>query len=305
MPSEKKPLVSIVMIAYNVEKFISAAIESVLAQKVNFTYELVIGEDCSTDRTRQIALNFQREHPDKIKVLYHKKNLGLTPNCVATHNACTGKYIALLDADDFWTNTRKLQIQIDFLESHPNYAGCAHQCLKIYEADYQKPAAFGEQLNRDYILLDMIGHRKFHTSSFVYRKSIWDTCGGIPKDISSNERAIYPMVALFGKIRYIKETMGVYRLTGQGLSSRVNYKELETDFQMIPWLKQINPAFPASRFKSFLHQCNYTYGVGAIPLRSLVKHYLMTVFYSMSYFPRNLGHVKWSTIFFIQKLKQR
>lgn len=299
------PLVSIVMIAYNVENYIEKAIESVLSQKVDFIYELVIGEDCSTDKTRDIALEYEAKYPDKIRVLQHPQNLGLTPNCVATHNACIGKYIALLDSDDYWTDDDKLQKQIDFLEANPNYSGVGHQAMKIYENNIKEESLFGETEDKDYGINDMITHRKFHTSSFVYRKYIWDKCGGIPPNISSNERAIFPMVAVFGKIKYFKECMCVYRITGKGLTSRVDYKELETDFRMLPWLKKIDSTFPIKRFKSFLHLCNYTYGVKELPKRILLKHYFLCVYNSFSYFPSNLGDVKWATIFFMKAFKKQ
>lgn len=297
-----KPTISIVMIAYNVEQFISEAIESVLNQQTQYSYELVIGEDCSKDKTREIALKYEAEFPDKIRVLQHPQNLGLTPNCVATHNACKGKYIALLDSDDYWTDVNKLQKQIDFLEAHSNYAGCGHQSMKIYENNIHEASLFGETLDCDYGLNDMITHRKFHTSSFVYRKEIWDRCGGIPTTISSNERAIYPMVAIFGKIRYFKDNMCVYRFTGKGLSSWIDYKELEKDFAMLPWLKKINEDFPIRRFKAFIHLSVYSYGITKLPLHDLMKHYFGFLLNSFSYFPNNLGDIKWGTIFMIRKL---
>lgn len=298
---ENVPVVSIVMIAYNVEKYIEEAIESVLNQDTTYSYELVIGEDVSTDSTRQIALNYQSKYPDKIRVLEHPKNLGLTPNCVATHNACRGKYIALLDSDDYWTDNNKLQKQIDFLEKNPEYAGCGHQSMKIYENNLRDESLFGETEDCDYGINDMITHRKFHTSSFVYRKEIWDMTGGIPSSISSNERAIYPMVAIFGKIKYFADNMCVYRITGKGLSSHIDYRELEKDYIMIPWLKSIDNKFPINRFRSFLHLCNFTYGVVDMPVSAKLKHYFKFVWYSFSYFPKNLGDVKWGTIFFFKK----
>ncbi|MBW7868856.1 MAG: glycosyltransferase family 2 protein [Brumimicrobium sp.] len=295
------PTISIVMIAYNVEKYIGEAIESVLAQKTSYSYELVIGEDCSTDDTRQIALAYESKYPDKIRVIQNKSNLGLTPNCVETHNHCRGKYIALLDSDDYWTDENKLQKQVDFLENNLDFAGSGHQSIKIYENNLTKRVLFGEQQNRVYTLMDMLTHRKFHTSSFVYRKEIWDKTGGIPKNISSNERAIYPMVAIFGKIKYFKDEMCVYRFSGEGLSSRIDYRELETDFNMFSWLKEIDKNFPIYRFKSFIHLCVYTYGTTKIPFRKLAYHYLSFSILSLSYFPKNLGDLKWGTIFFFQK----
>ena len=246
--SADHPMISVVMIAYNVETYIKEAIESVLNQKTDYSVELVIGEDCSTDSTREIVIDYQKKYPHIIKTILHSKNVGLTPNCIATHNACSGKYIALLDSDDYWTNEHKLQKQISFLEANPDYSGCAHQSIKIFNDNSSAPVNFGAESDADYSLNDTITHRKFHTSSFIYRKHIWDKTGGIPPNISSNERAIYPMVAIFGKIKYFKDTMCVYRLSGSGLSSRINYKELETDFNMLPWLKTINPNFPIKKF---------------------------------------------------------
>jgi glycosyltransferase involved in cell wall biosynthesis len=299
---DAQPLVSVVMIAYNIEKYLPDAIESVLNQQTNFKVELVIGEDCSKDGTRTIALEYQRKYPSLIRVLLPEKNQGLTPNCVATHNACRGKYIALLDGDDYWTHPLKLQRQVEFLESHPEYSGCAHQSEKFYEDNSSPRTLFGEEVDKIYELKDTLTHRKFHTSALTYRKEIWDRVGGIPQGISSNERAIYPMIALFGKIHYFKESMCVYRITTSGLSSRISYKELETDLIMIPWLKNIDPDFPSRRFASFLHLCIFTYGTNKMTFLPLLKHYFLFNINSFSTFPRNLGDLKWGTIFFLKKI---
>ena len=162
---ENTPLVSIVTIAYNLENYLAEAIESVLMQNVNFSYELVIGEDCSKDNTLQIAMDYQSRYPDRIRVLKREKNLGLTPNCVDTHNHCRGKYIALLDGDDYWTDKNKLQKQVDFMELHPEYAGCAHQSSIIRGDASNFVKLFGPEDDCELHLNDMITHRKFHTSS--------------------------------------------------------------------------------------------------------------------------------------------
>ena len=304
--SEHEPiLVSVAMIAYNVEKYSEEAIESVLNQRTKFRVQLVIGEDCSTDNTREMVMRYQSKYPNLIKALLHEKNKGLTPNCAATINACDGKYVALLDSDDYWTSTDKLEKQISFLESNPLYSGSGHQSMKIYDDKSAEESLFGAEKDCDYGILDTITHRKFHTSSLVFRKDIWEKVGGIPTNISSNERAIYPMVAIFGKIKYFKESMCVYRFTGKGLTSRVDYIELETDFNMISWLKSIAPNFPVYRFKSFLHLCNYTYGVKKIPFLVLVRHYFCFVFYSFSYFPKNLADLKWGTIFMYRNFRNK
>jgi len=300
---EITPLVSIVTIAYNVSRFLPEAIESVLSQETNFRVELVIGEDCSTDNTREIALHYQKKYPDLIRVLLPEKNQGLTPNCIATHNACTGKYIALLDGDDYWTNPLKLQKQINFLESNLEFSGCAHQSEIVFDDVVGKNRLFGERKNTVYGINDTIQHRKFHTSSLVYRKEIWDKVGGIPITILSNERAIYPMLAIFGKIMYFQENMCIYRRSSIGISARITYKELEKDLYMIPWIKKIDKKFPYIRFNSFIHFCIFSYPV-KVSFLPLTKHYLLFVFYSFSYFPKNLGDIKFGTIEFFKLLKK-
>lgn len=114
LPAGNRMKVSVLMITYNHEKFIAQAIDSILMQQVNFDYEIVIGEDCSTDGTRAIVIQYQKEYPDKIRLLLPEENLGMHKNFVQTFRACQGEYIALLEGDDYWTSPRKLQKQVDF-----------------------------------------------------------------------------------------------------------------------------------------------------------------------------------------------
>ena len=122
------PLVSVNMVAYNVRPYIVQAIECVLSQKTNFPFELLIGEDCSTDGTRQIVYNYQKEHPNIIRIISSDKNVGLRKNYYRIFQASRGKYVAYCDSDDFWQREDKLQTQVDYLESHP-------ECGMIY-SDY-------------------------------------------------------------------------------------------------------------------------------------------------------------------------
>tara|TARA_R100000935_G_scaffold7556_6_gene15995 strand:- start:1031 stop:1966 length:936 start_codon:yes stop_codon:yes gene_type:complete len=114
-------IVSIFMLTYNQEEYIAQAIEGVIAQKTNFKYQLVIGEDFSSDGTREICLDFAEKNPNKIKLLLNKKNIGLIANYIQTYAHCKGKYIAICDGDDYWIDPLKLQKQVDFLEANPDY----------------------------------------------------------------------------------------------------------------------------------------------------------------------------------------
>ncbi|QYS90774.1 glycosyltransferase [Flavobacterium covae] len=120
--------VSVCMITYNHEKYIKQAIESILMQKTNFDFELIISNDNSNDTTHKIILDLLEEHIDskKIKYLHNKKNLGMMPNFIQAIQNCKGEYIALCEGDDYWTDPEKLQKQVDFLDTNKNFAICFH-----------------------------------------------------------------------------------------------------------------------------------------------------------------------------------
>ena len=135
------PLVSVRMSTYNHEKFIAQAIEGVLMQKTNFLFELIIGEDCSTDRTREIVVDYANRYPEIIKPILHEKNVGSKLNGRACKAACRGKYIAICEGDDYWIDPLKLQKQVDFMESHPECSFCFTRCQRVNERGevYGKP----------------------------------------------------------------------------------------------------------------------------------------------------------------------
>lgn len=119
--------VSIVMVAYNHGEFIRDALDSILMQKVNFNYEIIIGEDCSLDNTRNIIFEYQQKYPNIIKPIIRDKNVGCTKNFHETLLKCHGEYMASLEGDDFWTDPYKLQKQIDFLTNNTEYIAVAHR----------------------------------------------------------------------------------------------------------------------------------------------------------------------------------
>ena len=124
-------LVSVSMITYNHEAFIAEAIEGVVMQKTTFPFELVIGEDCSTDNTRAICIEYQKKYPDIIRLRLPEKNQGMMLNWINNIESGHGKYIALCDGDDYWTDPYKLQKQVDFMEVNPDFALCSHSVYTL------------------------------------------------------------------------------------------------------------------------------------------------------------------------------
>ncbi len=139
---KRKPIVDILMVTYNHESYIAQAIESVLSQKTKYIYRLLIGEDCSTDSTQQIVLDYYKKYPDKIELYLWKKNMGVSRNTIELWRRCQGKYIAYLEGDDYWTDPKKLEKQISFLEEHREYIGAVHNVRCVNDR--------GELLHRDF-----------------------------------------------------------------------------------------------------------------------------------------------------------
>lgn len=110
------PLVSVCMTTYNHEKYISQAIESVLRQRTTFSFEVVIGEDCSTDNTLAICRKYEAQHPDIVRIIASERNIGMHANYRRTIEACRGKYVAMCDGDDWFSDENKLQMQVEMLE---------------------------------------------------------------------------------------------------------------------------------------------------------------------------------------------
>lgn len=138
--SNKKVMLTVKMLAYNHENYIKQAIESVICQKTEYAYELLIGEDCSTDRTREIIREYEEKYPDIIRVIYQKTNQGCARNSYSLDMSARGKYIANCEGDDYWCDQYRIQKDIDFLEKNLNYVGVCHRCKIVDENGQEIPA---------------------------------------------------------------------------------------------------------------------------------------------------------------------
>lgn len=117
----QNPLVSVFIITYNQEKTVAQTIESILAQRGNFTMELIIGDDASKDNTPEICRVYQQKYPEKIKLLLQETNQGITKNYIDTLKLCRGKFIGVCAGDDYWCDNYKVQKQLDFFSKNPDY----------------------------------------------------------------------------------------------------------------------------------------------------------------------------------------
>ena len=125
------PLVSIVCITYNHEPYLCQALDGFLMQRTTFPVEIILAEDCSTDGTRAICEEYAKRYPGKIRYIWSETNVGAVANERRAMEAAQGKYIAFCEGDDYWTDADKLQRQVDFMESHPDYSVCWHRCKHL------------------------------------------------------------------------------------------------------------------------------------------------------------------------------
>lgn len=227
MEKNQEILVSIAMITYNHEKFIAQAIESILSQKVNFRYEIIIGEDCSKDKTRDICKKYKNLYPDKIKLILQPNNVGMLENSRRVFEACTGKYIAHLEGDDYWNDDKKLQRQIDFLEKHNEYIACVHNSYILNYEDNRKKKLSKKRKNYSLKIEDIIEwNNLFQTSSLVIKGNLYlnrpQFADGLT-DAGDYSMALW--LALNGKIYYMANVMSTYRFQTPGSWTQNNIIE--------------------------------------------------------------------------------
>lgn|GEM_PF-3226942 len=212
--STEAPLVSVAMITYNQAEYITQAIESVLMQATNFPVELVIGEDCSTDATRGIVQEYAARHPDIIRPILHAQNMGMGRNAASVFQSCRGKYIAVLEGDDYWTDKHKLMRQVEFMEREPDCAVCHHRILATGNSSsadsYEYPP---EQWRRERVDGDELLDVNFiQTCSVLYRAATFPT---LTEDFIHLQVLDWPIAIIssrHGWVGYLDRCMAVYRL---------------------------------------------------------------------------------------------
>ncbi len=211
--------VSVGITTYNHEKYIARALDSVLMQKTDFDYEIVIGEDCSTDDTRAIILNYNKRHPGRFRLLLNERNLGGHGNGGQVHRACRGEYIAVLEGDDYWTSQDKLQKQVDFLDAHPGCSICFHNVRVVFEDGRKEPYDYCHPNQKQFSAVEDLLYSDFiPTSSTVYRNGLIPEIPAWISRLPMGDWPIHILNAQHGDIGYINEVMGVWYIHPGGAS---------------------------------------------------------------------------------------
>jgi glycosyltransferase involved in cell wall biosynthesis len=230
---------SVAIITYNHERFIGQAIKSVLAQEVNFDYEIVIGEDCSTDGTRAVITDFHRRYPGRIFPLMRDQNVGGVRNTDLTLAACRGQYVALIEGDDYWTSVDKLQRQVDFLDAHPDRVLCCHRAKFLNETGSAQADVHPLLAAGPYTIEDLLKQNFIMTCTAVVRRGL---LGPIPvwfPEMKMGDWQRFALMARDGKIELMDEVMATYRVHPGGVwSSLPERSQLRDIIRMLTALDQ-------------------------------------------------------------------
>lgn len=233
---------SVCVVAYNHERYIEQALRGALMQQTDFDFEIVVGEDCSTDRTREILLALQREHPERVRLLLRERNLGAQLNFIETWRACQGEYIAWLDGDDYWTSPAKLQRQVDFLEAHPQCAICFHKASVVYEdhpeANHLFPFEDPPEISRIELLLET---NPIATCSVVFRNHLFEALPDWFFDLKIGDWPLHMLNARHGDIGYLRDVMAAYRIHSGGAWSAIPQYQLTRN--SVEMLELVNAHF--------------------------------------------------------------
>jgi glycosyltransferase involved in cell wall biosynthesis len=224
------PKVSVEVLTYNHEEFVAQALESALNQKASFKWEIVVGDDCSTDGTREILKSYARKHPERIRLLLHPHGLGPhelnlqgNNNFLATYRACRGEYIALLDGDDYWTDDCKLEKQVGFLDAHPSCSLCCHAVAVEYSDERGRHwdpviGVSPKELCSIKDILCLETKPEMPGPSMMIRRRALPTFPAWFNGMFNSDYAIQALLAERGNVGFLSDCMAVHRKHSRGAS---------------------------------------------------------------------------------------
>lgn len=229
------PKLSIGVLTYKHEAYIRQALDGVFMQKLNVDFEIVIADDCSPDNTQQIIKEYIQLYPEiKIRTIFHPKNVGMWQNCKSLFNALEGEYFALVEGDDYWTDENKLQQQLDYLETHPDYVCCFHTAKVLKEQHSNNMISFSRfpqnPVAETTTILDFLRDGNYVPTASMVQRNVFK--GNFPEYIFDNRSFPDLMLHLLqssqGKYHYIDKEMSVYRIHPGGITeNKTNVRNYE------------------------------------------------------------------------------
>ena len=227
----ENPKVSVCIITYNHSLYLETCLKNIVEQKVDFIFEVILGEDHSTDNTARIVEKYADAYPKLIKAFIRPKNVGPKTNFLHCFLQCKGEYIVYIEGDDYWTNQNKLQKQVDFLDQNPIASACFHNAEILFEDGSNKPNQIintPDQANWTYTK-DFFKEKEtwfMATASVMMRRKFVNPLPNWFVDCKSGDIPMYVILSENGPIGYLEETMSIYRknLGGQSFTDSITSK---------------------------------------------------------------------------------
>jgi glycosyltransferase involved in cell wall biosynthesis len=233
--AEKGPKVSVLVATYNHERFIERAIRSALFQEADFEYEIIIGDDCSTDGTRVVLGQLDADFPGRLRLLLPEQNLGPMRNFAGVYAECRGEYVAFLEGDDYWTDMTKLRKQVASLDADPGCALCYHQTLYVNTddepIDYLHPP---ETTPAQPTIDDLFRSNLIQTCSAVLRRAAVPKLPDWMFSLMPGDWALFLLAADVGRVRRLDGVMATYRVHQDGVWSQLSVvAQIDKAFTML------------------------------------------------------------------------
>lgn len=258
-------MVSVFVIAYNQKEYIKQTLDSIISQRTSFKFEILVNDDCSTDGTREIIQQYARTYPQVVFPCYHDENMyskGVNINKEFNYPRARGKYIAMCEGDDYWSDDLKLQSQFDALENNIGCSICVHNTVKITAngtiTDKKFPVLHlkdGILKGNEIIHIELVENPwLFHTSSFFIRKNVYDTFikqGFVFADkFPVGDKPLFMFCLISGDVYYVDKDMSCYRTNSGGVVTKISNdtaKHLEYDKKFIEGYKAFD-AFTRGKY---------------------------------------------------------
>ena len=259
MDELKTPLVSICTAVYNHEPYLRKCFDGFLMQKTNFAFEVLVHDDASTDNSAEIIREYTEKHPDIFKPIYQTENQyskGVKVSATYQYSRAKGKYIAICEGDDYWTDPLKLQKQVEFLETHPDYVMCSHR-FKIFkqEENQMRDDWYGDIPEGVHYDLNSLIHGSWYNQplTLVYRFDALNMNEYIKYPKAKDATLVFHLLKK-GKGYLMPDIMGVYRHHSGGIWSCVGYgNQLTGEIKSRLGIYDIDPSYEAAFFiRSFL-----------------------------------------------------
>lgn len=242
------PFLSVIVITYNQEEYITECLKSIVTQKVNFDFEVILANDNSPDNTHKVIEVFLSKEPKSGNIRYynHKENKGMINNFLWALEQAKGKYIAICEGDDFWTDENKLQQQVDFLEQNPSFSFSFHD-VEVLQNPEENFKYMASQPNKTVLQFnDILFKNYIQTCTVVFRSSFTETLPIWINEFAVGDIPLTLYLSDKGPAKYFPKKMGVYRRHSKNVSA--NKKALKRSrYEYIKMYKKMRNYFGYNR----------------------------------------------------------